>query len=367
MEYFLDADGFLISKENKISLMEFIENFKKTKYKEKDAFYSKEQGAILFLFYEDNGMCAKEKYKIILNDKQKEMFENKKGSAPINFLLGNVRFAAKEKTIKDAKNGILPLDSNSINAYKDYLDKEILKTRAIITLKSAIYVATAAIASTIALSIIGQNETTYALSLLAGCVMFGPFASNIAFDFENDYDYDSYVNNRSALGFAELLKKLNILLTAKEKLNNHIKDINFIMDSSKFRLLIKEERVKNQDQAKEYNYELTFEIEETIGLIDKLPLNLQEEFLVRVLRINYEYTKNRIKIIDENNQSVFGEASETKELTYRLRRELISIKNEIIEKIRKESEKTSLLIAGETESYDSFDEGFEEGTSMKMV
>jgi hypothetical protein len=175
----------------------------------------------------------------------------------------------------------------------------------------------------------------------------------------------------------EELEKIRINLLKKQDLRTWKKDLNkqqtpeeIITDNSSF---IAEQKKSETDNAIEINDETLREIKQILDLIKQLPKEEQDEYAERIIKITKDYQEKITKIINHDRGLTFGLAGDVQSLRYAVMPSLISIRNEIEEKLYRQEqlrkvnqECESILSAAGEPTYNEWSDDLTEGNMARM-
>ena len=376
--YKLTQSGLLTSSSEDVILSDLIKKFKESNDYSKRITYDKESGEVFIrIEYGDT-------YSIKLTPEQKFNYENNISDPQLNKIRNLIEFNdAREfakNTVKDARDGELPVTTKGINAYTGYLNTEIAKSGAKIAKQFVVsYWPLLSFVASIFLWKMGGHamDNQEGIALLWGTIalmldiasLVGGIWKTVGF-----FDDGEIVFFEKA---KEELEKIRINLLKKQDLRTWKKDLNkqqtpeeIITDNSSF---IAEQKKSETDNAIEINDETLREIKQILDLIKQLPKEEQDEYAERIIKITKDYQEKITKIINHDRGLTFGLAGDVQSLRYAVMPSLISIRNEIEEKLYRQEqlrkvnqECESILSAAGEPTYNEWSDDLTEGNMARM-
>ena len=375
--YKLTQSGLLTSDREDEVLSDLIKRFKDSTSSSKTIIYDQASGELVIkIKYNDS-------YTIKLDNEQKFKYENGISDPNLNQIRDLIKFndarLFAEQTIEEARTGDLPVTASGINAYSRHLNKEILKSGAVIAKRFVIsFWPVLLLVSSIhvwKLAVEDFNSINGFLWFCLGVTMDLIGFVRVLFKL---FEFSEEHRIIFLETLKEQLKKIKINQLKKQDLKSHTKELSDqqglekITDS--YNSFVSNEKKLETDKAIEYNDETLKEIRLILDLIEQLPEEEQGTYSERIISITKEYQEKIIEIINNNRGLVFGEASNTQELRFNMMPRLIAIRSEIEEKLqaKKRVEKVteeceSIISAAEESAYNEWSDDLTEGNMMKKA
>ena len=376
--YKLTQSGLLTSSSKDVILSDLIKKYKESNDGSKKITYDKDSGEVFIrMEYGDT-------YTIKLTPEQKFNYENNISDPHLNKIRNLIEFNdAREfakNTVKDARDGELPVTVKGINAYSSYLNAEIAKSGAKISKQFVVsywpllsFVASIFLWKMCGQVVDNQEEIAFLYGSIAFMLDVASLVGGIYKTAESLY-YDKIVFFEKA---PEELEKIRINLLKKQDLRTWKKDLNkqqtpeeIIAENSSF---IADQKKSEKEHAIEINDETLGEIHQILDLIRQLPEEEQDEYAERIIKITKDYQEKITKIINHDRGLTFGLAGDVQSLRFAVMPNLISIRSEIEEKLYRQEqlrkvnqECESILSAAGKPTYNEWSDDLTEGNMARM-